>query len=190
MRLALRRVRESDAGLYTLKISNAKGSETSTTELIHEPQQRKMSLISLTSPAPVFDYNNNYELSKVEKNEMTKEPNTRSREGLLSSVVSSVKSLFSSSDQNTRRGSRTLRQEQQTATLLPLEVTPEGKYKVNPVVLVVGGVAVLSGLYFVMRLVFPTQLQDCGHFSQDLANNVQEWMFKCTALSPIPSKRG
>jgi hypothetical protein len=184
IRLVMRRVRPSDAGLYTLKISNAKGCETSTTELIPEPEQRKMSFISLTSPASVFDCNNNFEYSRITK-QVSKEPNTETKEGLLSRVVSSAKNLFSSQMSSSLSDERSSRTRQ---SLLPLEVTPEGKYKINPMSLVVGGAAVLSGLYFVMRLVFPTQLQECGEFSHDVVNNVQEWMFKCTALNPRTSR--
>lgn len=171
----MRKIRLSDAGLYTLNISNSKGTNSSEVEFIPELDQRKKSFAS------IYDCNNNIDGSfeaNGSKNDRKTAESSDNENGFVSSIVSSVKQLFSDS----RTGSRN-----NSSSNTSCEVTSDAtKYKVTPMALVVGGVALLSGLYFAMRVMFPIQTQVCGSFPHELASNVQDWMFKCTA-SPSPS---
>ena len=176
----MRRVRASDAGFYSLQISNVKGSTTSRIQLIPEPEQRKMSFASFStasSSPSVYDCNNNLQNTRANSRRESKQ--SKDEASFMSSLLDSVKQLFCSSDQSTLNS-----RAKQSPPLLPLEVTPEGKYKFNAITLIVGGAVFLSGIYLLMKLVFPSHLEDCGQFSHDLASNVHEWMFKCTAVSP------
>lgn len=57
-------------------------------------------------------------------------------------------------------------------------VTPD-KSQYSETTLIVGGFAVMAGMYLMVRSLFPNPLSDADALSQAFAENVKEWVYKC-----------